>query len=66
MISFLSVIGLILIIEGFPYFCFPDKVKEFTVTIQNTPSGSLRTIGLILMLLGLGIVFLSERVLTVF
>jgi len=63
MFSLLSVIGIVLIIEGVPYFCFPEKVREFSEKIQELQPSALRTLGFILMVVGLGVVFISEKVL---
>lgn len=50
---FLCVIGMVMIIEGLPYFAFPDKMKEMMNRILELPDSALRKFGLILMAAGL-------------
>ncbi|OGW16476.1 MAG: hypothetical protein A3G93_15055 [Nitrospinae bacterium RIFCSPLOWO2_12_FULL_45_22] len=61
MIYFLSVLGLVLIIEGFPYFCFPNKVKEVARRLPDTADSTLRVFGFTLMMLGLFLIYLVRR-----
>ena len=58
---FLCVIGLVMIIEGLPYFVFPEKMKFWIQRILVTPEGALRKLGLVLMSLGLLLVYLGRR-----
>jgi len=57
---FLCVIGMVMIIEGLPYFAFPEKMKFWIKKITITPEGSLRRFGLVLMILGLVCVYLGR------
>ncbi|MDI6797652.1 MAG: DUF2065 domain-containing protein, partial [Desulfatibacillaceae bacterium] len=57
----LCVIGLVMIIEGMPYFLFPDKLKTVFVQMLQTPDKSLRVMGFVLMALGLLLVYLGRR-----
>jgi uncharacterized protein YjeT (DUF2065 family) len=57
---FLCVIGMVLIIEGLPYFAFPDKMKNFVQKMLAMPAGSLRRFGLALMLGGLFLVYIGR------
>ncbi|HPD61463.1 MAG TPA: DUF2065 domain-containing protein [Thermodesulfobacteriota bacterium] len=57
---FLSVIGLILIIEGSPYFLFPERLKNFLAQIIKISDGYLRVFGLVVMLAGLIVLYLSK------
>ena len=57
---FLSVIGLVLIIEGTPYFLFPEKLKKLLAQIINISDGYLRVFGLVVMLAGLVVLYLSR------
>jgi uncharacterized protein len=50
---FLSVLGLVLIIEGFPYFVFPQQLKRFFAQLPALPDFHLRVYGLAAMILGL-------------
>jgi uncharacterized protein YjeT (DUF2065 family) len=54
---FLCVVGMVMIIEGLPYFAFPEKMKFWIQKIAATPDGSLRRFGLVLMVLGLVLVY---------
>ena len=58
---FLCVLGMVMIIEGLPYFAFPEKMKYWIQKIALTPDGSLRRFGLVLMLLGLGLVYYGRQ-----
>jgi len=58
---FLSVIGFVLIIEGSPYFLFPEKLKIFLAQILNISDGYLRMYGLVIMLSGLVVLYLARR-----
>ncbi|HBR16883.1 MAG: hypothetical protein A3G39_07260 [Deltaproteobacteria bacterium RIFCSPLOWO2_12_FULL_43_16] len=62
MAYFLSVLGLVLVIEGLPYFAFPAKVKEWALSVQEISGRALRIMGLISMLTGLLLVYLGRRV----
>jgi len=55
---FLSVIAMVMIIEGLPYFLSPAKMREFVKIISELDSKILRTIGLTLILFGLFILYL--------
>ncbi|MFO7965189.1 MAG: DUF2065 domain-containing protein [Desulfobacterales bacterium] len=58
---FFCVIGMVMIIEGIPYFMVPDKMKHWIKNILQLPDGSLRRFGLVLMCLGLLFVYLGKR-----
>ena len=58
---FLCVIGMVMIIEGLPYFAFPDKMKFWVRKVMELPEGSLRRFGLVLMVLGLFLVYAGKR-----
>ncbi|MBA4366117.1 MAG: DUF2065 domain-containing protein [Desulfobacterium sp.] len=62
MTFFLCVIGMVMILEGLPYFAFPEKIKFFILKITDTPDQTLRVIGLLLMLSGLGLVYLGKQI----
>ena len=57
---FLCVIGMVMIIEGLPYFAFPNKMKSWVGKIITSPDNSLRRFGLVLMVLGLSLVYLGR------
>ncbi len=54
---FLCVIGMVMIVEGLPYFAFPEKMKIWVQKISEIPEGALRRFGFVIMLLGLGLVY---------
>ncbi len=56
---FLSVLGLVLIIEGIPYFAFPDKMKQLMLKLPLIPSKYLRSFGLTAVTAGLLLIYLS-------
>lgn len=58
---FLTVLGMVMIVEGLPYFAFPEKMKPWLQKLMETPDGSLRGIGLGLMLGGLVLLYLGLR-----
>jgi uncharacterized protein len=57
---FLSVIGMVLIIEGLPYFAFPDKMKRIVEKLLEIEEWSLRCLGIFLMAFGLFLVYLGK------
>ncbi len=61
MTYFLCVLGMVLIVEGLPYFAFPARMKEWLVRIAATPDGHLRRVGLALMAVGLGLVYVGRN-----
>ena len=56
---FFSVIGMVMIIEGLPYFVSPAKMKEVVKAIINLEDAHLRKFGFVLMLAGLCIVYFA-------
>ncbi|HIJ50240.1 MAG TPA: DUF2065 domain-containing protein [Nitrospinae bacterium] len=56
---FLSAIGIMMVFEGIPYFCFPQKVKAFAEKLPEIPDSTLRVIGFFLMIIGLLVVYLG-------
>jgi uncharacterized protein YjeT (DUF2065 family) len=57
---FLCLLGLVLIVEGLPYFAFPDKMKKWVATIQELPNSHLRTFGFVGMAVGLLLLYLFK------
>ena len=60
---FLCVLGMVLVVEGLPYFGFPDKMKALMEVMRQQDDTTLRTVGGSLMLLGLVILFLARTIL---
>lgn len=62
MLDYLLVaVGLVLIIEGLPYFAFPDKIKTLLLQVQSISDKTLRLLGLAAMLAGLLLVYLGRH-----
>ena len=57
----LCVFGMVMIIEGLPYFAFPKRMKFWIQKISVTPEGALRKFGLVLMTVGLLLVYFGRR-----
>ena len=60
---FLCVLGLVLIVEGLPYFIFPEKMKELLSKIPQVPAASLRMFGVTAIMAGMLLVFIAKRLL---
>jgi len=56
---FLCVIGMVLVLEGLPYFAFPDKLKSLYLKIQEASDTNLRMLGFLAMVVGLLLVYLG-------
>jgi uncharacterized protein YjeT (DUF2065 family) len=54
---FLCVIGMVLVLEGIPYFAFPEKVKSLYLKIQEISDVNLRMLGFMAMVFGLLLVY---------
>ena len=57
---FLCVIGMVLILEGLPYFVLPDKMKAYLLKLNDTPDHILRILGLFAVSLGLILLFFGR------
>lgn len=57
---FLCVIGMVLIVEGLPYFAFPARMKAWIALITAASERHLRRVGLALMAVGLWLVYLGR------
>ena len=58
---FLCVMGMVLMVEGLPYFLCPDRMKQMVRMILEMEDGSIRRLGLGLMLAGLAVVYLAMK-----
>jgi uncharacterized protein len=58
---FLCVLGMVLVVEGLPYFAFPEKMKALMNMMHEQDDTTLRIVGGTLLVLGLLIVFLARR-----
>jgi uncharacterized protein YjeT (DUF2065 family) len=57
---FLCVLGMVFVIEGLPYFAFPDKIKAYLLKLTEVPDSKLRLLGLAAMLGGLALVWFGR------
>jgi uncharacterized protein YjeT (DUF2065 family) len=57
----ITVIGLMMIFEGLPYFAFPEKMKETMRHISEMPPDSLRRLGFMSLMAGLFLCYLARR-----
>ena len=51
-------IGLVLVVEGLPYFAFPDRMKKWMKMVQEIPDAHLRTMGFFAICIGLVLAYL--------
>jgi len=56
----LVALGLMMVFEGIPLFCFPDQLKELARKLPDIENKTLRSIGLVVMLLGLAVVYMGK------
>ena len=56
----LVALGLMMVFEGIPLFCFPDQLRELARKLPELENSTLRSIGLVLMLLGLAVVYMGK------
>jgi len=57
---FLCVLGMVMIVEGLPYFAFPEKMKSWVQKLLEMPDSSLRKFGFVLMITGLLMVYMGK------
>jgi uncharacterized protein YjeT (DUF2065 family) len=57
----LCLMGLVMVVEGIPYFAFPGKMKQWMLAVQKIPNPYLRTFGLLTMGLGLLLAYLFRE-----
>lgn len=55
--DFLCVLGMVFIIEGVPYFLFPEKLKIYLLKVTTMPESTLRFMGISAMIVGLLLLF---------
>jgi len=61
---FLTALGLMMIFEGIPYFCFPNQVKQLAQKLPELENRVLRSIGFVIIVLGLAVVYFGRIVLS--
>ena len=57
---FLCVLGMVMIVEGLPYFAAPSKIKVWVQKLVELPDSNLRIMGFLLMAAGLGLIYLGR------
>ena len=57
----LCAIGLVLILEGIPYFAFPEKMKQVLAKIPLMPTSTMRAVGMVAVGTGLILIYISRR-----
>jgi len=55
--DFICALGIVFIIEGLPYFLFPEKLKIYLSKITSIPDSTLRFLGISSMVAGLLILY---------
>ncbi len=58
---FVCVIGMVMVVEGLPYFAFPEKMKFVIQKVIEMPDKALQKFGFVLMLMGICLVYLGKR-----
>jgi uncharacterized protein YjeT (DUF2065 family) len=58
---FLCVIGMVMVVEGLPYFAFPLKMKLVIQKVLKMSDNALQKYGFVLMLFGLFLVYLGNK-----
>ena len=57
---FLCVLGMVFIIEGLPYFIFPEKLKIYLAKMMTMPDSTLRFLGISVMIAGLILLYFGR------
>jgi uncharacterized protein YjeT (DUF2065 family) len=52
---------MVMIVEGFPYFAFPNKMKTWVTKVLEMPEGTLQRFGFILMIIGFFLVYMGRK-----
>ncbi|MFN2256862.1 MAG: DUF2065 domain-containing protein [Desulfuromonadaceae bacterium] len=58
---FLTVIGVVMVVEGMPWFLSPQGVKKMLLQILPLPEHTMRSMGFVLMLAGLLTVYIASN-----
>lgn len=56
----LCVLGMVFIIEGLPYFTFPEKIKVYLMKLADLPETTLRISGLLAIIAGVILVYFGR------
>jgi hypothetical protein len=52
---------MVMVVEGLPYFAFPEKMKMLIQKVLEMPDSTVRKFGFVLMLMGIGLVYMGKR-----
>ena len=58
---FLCVLGMVMIVEGLPYFASPSKMRDWICKLSELSDSTLRVTGFALMIMGLVLVYLGRH-----
>ena len=58
---FFCVLGMVMIVEGLPYFAFPEKMKFWIQKMLELPDNALRKFGFVLMFAGLLLIYMGKN-----
>jgi len=58
---FITLVGLILVLEGLPYFAAPEAMQRWLRQLIQMPPLQLRIVGLIAMVFGFGILLFARH-----
>ncbi len=58
---FITVIGLVFILEGMPYVVFPEAMQRWMEQIRQQSPGALRGMGLVAIVVGLLLCYITQR-----
>ena len=57
----ITLIGLVLVLEGLPYLAFPEKMQAWLRQLLQVSPAQLRVMGLFAVAMGLFLCFLTQR-----
>jgi len=57
---FLCVLGMVFVLEGLPYFTFPNKVKAYLLRLATVPDMTLRIIGAAAVAVGILLIYFGR------
>jgi uncharacterized protein YjeT (DUF2065 family) len=52
---------MVMIVEGLPYFAFPERMRAWLLKILETPDHKLRRVGMAMMAAGLVLVYIGRN-----
>jgi len=55
---FVTALGLAFVLEGLPYFLFAERMPRVLSNLARQPVKALRTLGIVAILAGLGLIFM--------